>query len=129
MRKIILMILLSVMLLTSCAMEDAAKTAEGYRIITAQEAKEIMDTREDYILLDVRTQSEYDAGHIPGAILIPNTEIAQRAEQELPNKDQLILIYCRSGNRSKQAAKILADMGYTDVREFGGIRDWPYDVE
>ena len=88
-----------------------------------------MDSEEGYVILDVRTQEEYDQGHIPGAILIPNTEIEARAEQELPDKDQLILVYCRSGRRSKLAADILVSLGYTDIREFGGIIDWPYEVE
>ena len=97
--------------------------------ITAEEAKEIMDSSEGYILLDVRTQEEYDESHIPGAVLIPNTEIEDRAGEELPDKEQLILVYCRSGNRSKKAAEILVKLGYTNIREFGGIMDWPYEVE
>ena len=97
--------------------------------ITPQEAKEIMDTQEGYILLDVRTQEEFDEKHIPGAIVIPVEEVAQRAEAELPNKDQLILVYCRSGRRSKTAAQALVDLGYTNIREFGGILDWPYETE
>lgn len=97
--------------------------------ITAEEAKQIIDTEEGYIILDVRTQEEYDQGHIPGAILIPNTEIETRAEEELPDKDQLILVYCRSGRRSKLAAEILVELGYTNIQEFGGIIDWPYEVE
>ena len=97
--------------------------------ITAEEAKKIMDTEEGYILLDVRTQEEYDQGHIPGAILIPNTEIEGRAEEVLTDKDQLILVYCRSGRRSKMAAEILVELGYTNIMEFGGIIDWPYGVE
>ena len=97
--------------------------------ITAEEAKKIMDSQEGYIILDVRTQEEYDQGHIPGAILIPDTEIKARAEQELPNKDQLLLVYCRSGRRSKLASEALGKLGYTNIREFGGIIDWPYEVE
>ncbi len=97
--------------------------------ITAEEAKQIMDSEEGYIILDVRTQEEYDEGHIPGAILIPNTELEERAEENLPDKDQLILVYCRSGRRSKMAAEILVELGYTNIREFGGIIDWPYEVE
>lgn len=97
--------------------------------ISAEEAKQIMDTEEGYIILDVRTQEEYDEGHIPGAILIPNTEIEARAEEVLTDKDQLILVYCRSGRRSKLAAEILVELGYTNIREFGGIIDWPYEVE
>lgn len=97
--------------------------------ITAAEARQIMDTEEDYIILDVRTQEEYDEGHIPGAVLIPDTEIKARAEGVLTDKNQLILIYCRSGRRSKLAAEILVELGYTNIKEFGGILDWPYEVE
>ena len=97
--------------------------------ITAEEAKEIMDSEEGYIILDVRTQEEYDQGHIPGAILIPNTEIEEKAEGVLTDKNQLILVYCRSGRRSKIAAEALAELGYTNIKEFGGIIDWPYEVE
>ena len=88
-----------------------------------------MYTETDYIILDVRTEEEYNEGHIPNAILIPNTEIRERAELELTDQDQLILVYCRSGNRSKLAAAILVELGYTNVVEFGGINSWPYDIE
>lgn len=97
--------------------------------ITSEDAKEIMDSQEGYIILDVRAQEEYEEGHIPGAIVIPHTEIEVRAEEELPDKGQLILIYCRSGRRSKIAAETLAELGYTNIREFGGILDWPYETE
>ena len=97
--------------------------------ITADEAKEIMDSQEGYIILDVRTREEYDKGHIPGAILIPNTAIEAKAEEVLTDKNQLILVYCRSGRRSKIAAEALAELGYTNIKEFGGIIDWPYEVE
>ena len=100
-----------------------------YEQITPQQAKEIMDSGEAYILLDVREQNEFDEGHIPGAILIPYTEIDAKAEEKLPQKDALILVYCRSGRRSKIAAESLANLGYTNVKEFGGINDWPYEVE
>ena len=96
--------------------------------ITAEEAKKLMDSEKDRIILDVRSREEYDQGHIPGAILIPNTEIEAKAADLLPDKDQLILVYCRSGRRSKLAAQSLADLGYTNIREFGGILDWPYEV-
>ena len=96
--------------------------------ITAEEAKKFMDSEEGCIILDVRTREEYDQGHIPGAILIPDTEIEAKAADLLPDKDQLILVYCRSGRRSKLAAQSLADLGYTNIREFGGILDWPYEV-
>lgn len=96
--------------------------------IAAEEAKKLMDSEEGCIILDVRTREEYDQGHIPGAVLIPNTEIEAKAADLLPDKEQLILVYCRSGRRSKLAAQSLADLGYTNIREFGGILDWPYEV-
>lgn len=97
--------------------------------ITAREAKEIMDREEDYIILDTRAQEEYDESHIPGAILIPHDEILEKAESVLTDKNQLILVYCRSGRRSKLAAEDLLKLGYTNIKEFGGILDWPYEVE
>ena len=117
------LLLALVLLLTACAQ------AASYEQITQEEAKQIMDTTNGYILLDTRTREEYDQGHIPGALLIPHTEIAERAEEELPDKDQVILVYCRSGNRSKQASEALAELGYTNIKEFGGIIDWPYETE
>ncbi len=99
-----------------------------YEQITQEQAKELLDSEEDYILLDVRTQLEYDEGHIPGATLLPDYEVSEKAEELLPDKDQLILVYCRSGNRSKSASRTLAELGYTNVKEFGGIRDWPYEI-
>ena len=99
-----------------------------YVQINAEEAKKIMDSDEEYIILDTREQDEYDSGHIPGAVLIPYTEIEERAEEMLPDKDKQILVYCRSGRRSKIAAEYLVGLGYTNVKEFGGIIDWPYDV-
>ncbi len=100
-----------------------------YEQITAEEAKKIMDSGEGHIILDVREQDEFDESHIPGAILIPYTEIENKAEEILPGKDKQILVYCRSGRRSKIAAESLAKLGYTNVKEFGGIIDWPYEVE
>ena len=97
--------------------------------ITAEEAKQIMDSEEGYIILDVRTQEEYDQGHIPSAIVISHEEIAEKAEEVLTDKDQLILVYCRSGRRSKIAAEALVELGYTNIKEFGGIIDWPYETE
>ena len=99
-----------------------------YEQISGVEAKALMDSESGYIIIDARTQSEYDEGHIPGAILIPEYEIADRAEKELPDKDQLILVYCRSGRRSKIAAEELVKLGYTNVKEFGGIIDWEYET-
>ena len=99
-----------------------------YKQITQSEAKALMDSETNYIILDTREQYEFDEGHIAGAILIPYTEIETKATSTLPDKDQLILVYCRSGRRSKIAAQSLADLGYTNVREFGGIIDWEYGV-
>ena len=121
---------------TVCAitLKEPADRAENnqeavYVNITAEEAKQIMDSEEGYIILDVRTQEEYDQGHIPGAILIPDTEVEVTAEEVLTDKDQLLLVYCRSGRRSKLASEILVKLGYTNIKEFGGIIDWPYEIE
>ena len=108
-----------------CASEGGSAT---YEQISGAEAKALMDSESGYIIIDARTQSEYDEGHIPGAILIPEYEIADRAEKELPDKKQLILVYCRSGRRSKIAAEELVKLGYTNVKEFGGIIDWEYEI-
>ena len=99
-----------------------------YDQISGAEAKALMDSESGYIIIDARTQEEYNQGHIAGAIMIPEYEIADRAENELPDKDQLILVYCRSGRRSKIAAEELVKLGYTNVKEFGGIIDWEYDT-
>ena len=101
----------------------------AYDQISGAEAKALMDSESGYIIIDARTQEEYDDGHIHGAILIPEYEIADRAEKELPDKNQLILVYCRSGRRSKIAAEELVKLGYTNVKEFGGIIDWEYEIE
>ena len=100
-----------------------------YEQITPEEAKKIMDSVKGHIILDTREQDEFDEGHIPNAILIPYTEIENKAEEKLPDKDNLILVYCRSGRRSKIASESLAKLGYTNVKEFGGIIDWHYEVE
>ena len=128
MKKLIIF-LLAVMLLTACGQDKENDQGAVYVNITAEEAKKIMDTEEGYVILDVREQDEYDAGHISGAILIPFTQIEAKANEMLPDKDQLILVYCRSGRRSKIAAEALAELGYTNIKEFGGIIDWPYEVE
>ena len=99
-----------------------------YEQISGAEAKALMDSESGYVIIDARTQEEYDQGHIPGAIMIPEYEIADRAEKELPDKNQLILVYCRSGRRSKIAAEELVKLGYTNVKEFGGIIDWEYEI-
>ena len=127
--KKLVFLLLAVMLLTVCGQAKENEQEAVYVNITAEEAKQIMDSEEGYIILDVRTQEEYDQGHIPGAILIPDTEIKIKAEGILTDKDQLILAYCRSGRRSKIAAEALLELGYTNIKEFGGIIDWPYEIE
>ena len=127
--KKLTLILLAVMMLTACGPDKENDQGVVYVNITAEEAKQIMDTEEGYITLDVRTQEEYDEGHIPEAILIPYTQIREKANEMLPDKDQLILVYCRSGRRSKIAAEALLELGYTNIKEFGGIIDWPYETE
>ena len=120
-----------VMALTGIAVSCQGSSQENsYRQISASEAKDMMDTQTDYLILDVREQDEYNSGHIPGATLFPVGSIdEQTAQQLIPDKDTLLLVYCRSGNRSKTAAAALAELGYTQVYEFGGINDWPYDIE
>ena len=127
--KKLIFLLLAVMMLTACGQDIENDQGAVYVNITAEEAKQIMDSEEGYIILDVRTQEEYDQGHIPGAILISHEEIAEKAEDVLTDKNQLILVYCRSGRRSKIAAEALVELGYTNIKEFGGIIDWPYEVE
>ena len=106
------------------------KEEPGYQQITAQEAKTMMDVGAGTIVLDVREQEEYDQGHIPGAVLLPVGEITQEsASAAVPEKDTVVLVYCRSGNRSKKASQALVDLGYTGIYEFGGINTWPYEVE
>ena len=107
---------------------DGENMVRGYTQITQDEAKEMMSKDDGYIVVDVRRQDEYDVGHIPGAILIPNESIGTERPAELPDLDQIILIYCRSGRRSKEAAQKLFDMGYTNIYEFGGINTWTGEV-
>ena len=123
---IMLLISLSLFGMTACSGENGK--ASTYEQITAEQAKTIMDTEKDYIIIDARTEEEFAEGHIENAILIPEYEIANRAKKELPDKEQLILVYCRSGRRSKIASEELVKLGYTNVKEFGGIIDWPYDI-
>ena len=126
-KGMIIMLLISLSLFGITACQDGGNNAT-YEQITAEQAKTIMDTEKDYVIIDARTEEEFAEGHIKNAILIPEYEIAQRAEKELPDKEQLILVYCRSGRRSKIASEELVKHGYTNVKEFGGIIDWPYET-
>jgi rhodanese-related sulfurtransferase len=125
---------LSALTLSACAAPKAAAeptpsaTPAEYRKISAADAKARMDSGDELIILDVRTQEEFNAGHIAGAILVPNETIIDEQPELLPDLDAEILVYCRSGNRSGQAANKLLAMGYTNVLDFGGIIDWPYEV-
>ena len=126
MKRILVLILAMLLVLTGCRGSTLENT---YQQITQEEAKEVMDTQEA-IVLDVREQDEFDAGHIPGAVLLPvGTITKDTAAAVIPELDSVVLVYCRSGNRSKTASKALADLGYTNVYEFGGINTWPYEVE
>ena len=130
MRKILsisMAALLCVLSMAGCAQQEV-NVVNTYQQITAQDAQKLMDTESDYVIIDARTEEEFATGHIENAILIPEYEIAERAENELPDKDVLILVYCRSGRRSKIASEELVKLGYTNVKEFGGIIDWPYEI-
>ena len=126
MKRILALILAMLLVLTGCGGTTVENT---YHQITQEAAKDMMDTQE-VIVLDVREQDEFDAGHIPGAVLLPvGTITKDTAAAVIPELDSLVLVYCRSGNRSKTASKALADLGYSNVYEFGGINTWPYEVE
>ena len=119
--KYIFSILLTLLILSGCG---SSAPNNNYQQISMKEAVSIMETEDNYIILDVRTKEEYQEKHIPGAVNLPNETIGTEDIPELPAKEQLILVYCRSGNRSKQAAKKLAALGYTNIIEIGGINDW-----
>lgn len=127
MEKIAIPVLLVLALVLTDVTNFAPKTT-GYRQVTTEEAVNIMQTEENYVILDVRTAQEFASGHIPGAVLLPNETIGTEDIPLLPDKDQLILVYCRSGNRSKQAAEKLAQLGYTNIVEFGGINSWTGEI-
>ena len=123
MHRIFFFLITSLFLLTGCSIRQSQENP--YHQITMQEALEMMQAQTDHLILDVRTAEEYRSGHIPDAVNIPNETIGSSAIPNLPNKDQRIFVYCRSGNRSKQAAGKLAKLGYTNVFEIGGISAWP----
>ena len=126
MNRILALILAMLLILTGCG---GTKMENTYQQITQETAKEMMDTQ-DVTVLDVREQDEYDAGHIPSAVLLSVGNITKdTAAAVIPELNSVVLVYCRSGNRSKTASKALADLGYTNVYEFGGINTWPYEVE
>lgn len=133
-KQIALLLVAVILLLAGCARSgqvmdgDDMFRAAAYTQISQDEAKEMMGRDDGHVIVDVRRQDEYDAGHIPGAILIPNESIGAEQPKELSDLDQIILIYCRSGNRSKQAAEKLAAMGYTNIYEFGGINTWTGEI-
>ena len=131
-KKRILVFLLLLFFTAGCSAPapaaDTDKREPTFHQISQEEAKEMMAKDDGHVVVDVRRQDEYDAGHIPGAILIPNESIGFDSPETLPDYDQIILIYCRTGNRSKQAAQKLAGMGYTSIYEFGGITTWTGDV-
>ena len=119
--KVFLTTLTSIMLFSGCSPMNRKAT---YKSVEQEEAKRIMRENDGYIILDVRREDEFNQAHIPGAICVPNETILNEMPKELPDKEQMILVYCRSGNRSKQAAQKLADMGYKNIIEFGGIMTW-----
>ena len=126
MKYIVTFAFVMLLVLTGCG-GPAAENA--YRQITQEAAKQMMDTQ-NVIILDVREQSEFDAGHIPSASLLPvGTITKDTAAAVIPEPDSVVLVYCRSGNRSKTASSALVELGYCNVYEFGGINTWPYEVE
>ena len=137
-KGLMLMLAITLSLFGLCACGDKNTTEETtesntsatitYEQISQDEAKHIMDTESGFVIIDARTEEEFSEGHIEGAILIPEYEIAERAEREIPEKDTLILVYCRSGRRSKIASDALVQLGYTNVKEFGGIIDWQFEI-
>ena len=132
MKKVVyIMLIIVVVVLGGIVMLSNKKEESKANIqyVSMNEIKTIMEENENYIILDVRTTEEYNEGHIPNAICIPNETIDESIIEQLPDKEQLILIYCRSGNRSKQATQKLQNLGYTNLIEFGGIIDWEGEIE
>ena len=128
MRRILPIVLIILFALSGCSSVKEEQNTAAYKQISQEEAKEMMSRDDGHVIVDVRRQDEYDAGHIPGVILIPNESIGCDSPEALPDYDQIILIYCRTGNRSKQASEKLATMGYTNIYEFGGINTWTGEI-
>lgn len=118
--------LVFLIVISGCSAEEKGSV---YMNIAPEKANEMMNELEEFVLLDVRSEEEFSEGHIPGAIVIPHEEISERAEEEIPEKDVPVFVYCRSGRRSKIAAEELVSLGYSEIYEFGGIGDWPYEIE
>ena len=132
MKKLLILCMTFICILSGCGNADSVQNTEqksGYKQVSMEEGLELMEADSDYILLDVRRDDEFEEGHIPGAINIPNESIGTEEIAELPDKNQTIYVYCRSGNRSNQASQKLVDLGYTDVIEFGGIIDYSGEIE
>ena len=131
-KTVIILVAMGTLCMNGCQTNVSSGKNESseiaYMKISAEDAKEIMDSTDDFVLIDIREDDEYASGHIAGALLMPYGEIEERADNELADKDQTILVYCRSGRRSAIAAQTLTELGYTDVRDFGGINGWPYDI-
>ncbi|MCL2634548.1 MAG: rhodanese-like domain-containing protein [Oscillospiraceae bacterium] len=137
MKRLLCVLLIAVVFLTACdpdkkmpveETEETEKVLAEYKKITADEAKELIDSNGSVVILDVRELFEYEQSHLIDAILIPVDELSERVETELLDKNEIILVYCRSGGRSARAAQLIADMGYTNVYDFGGILDWKYET-
>ena len=128
-RRLLSVIAALVFLLALSGCGAAENEGSVYMNISHEKAKEMMENIGEFVLLDARSEEEFSEGHIPGAIVIPHDEISERAESEIPEKDVPVFVYCRSGRRSKIAAEELVSLGYSEIYEFGGIIDWPYEIE
>ena len=129
MKNLLIAVLCICMFCSGCVDDNSnAKEEPLYSSITMEDAAVLLESENDYLLLDVRTEQEYFSGHIPGAVCIPNEDIDENVAEALPDQEQVIFVYCRSGNRSKQAAEKLANLGYTNIVEIGGVKDWPGEL-
>ena len=124
-----LLILALSLFLTGCMVTKTSETSSSYKTISSKEAQQMIEDNKDALILDVRTAAEYESGHIPNAVNLSNEDIQAGKVDSLKDKSQLIMVYCRSGNRSRQAAQKLAELGYTNVVDFGGIQSWQGDIE